>query len=100
MLAEEAEAVSAATGSGLPPYGTLVLAAWRGHEAGATQLIEANTREMVHRGEGQWLTASQWASAVLYNGLGRFEEGLAAAEQAAEAQNEFGLSTWALSSSS
>ena len=95
--AEEAEAVSEATGSGLAPYGSLVLAAWRGREAETSHLIEANTKEMLRRGEGQWLTASQWASAVLYNSLARFEEALAAAAQAAESKNELGLSAWALS---
>lgn len=34
------------------------------------------------RREGQGLTASEWATAVLYNGLGRNQEAYAAAAQA------------------
>jgi DNA-binding CsgD family transcriptional regulator len=36
---------------------------------------------MMTRGEGQWLTAAHWATAVLGNGLGRYDEALVAAEQ-------------------
>ena len=49
---------------------------------------------MVHRGEGLWLVATEWASAVLFNGLGRYEEALAAAEQAVGHPHELGVSTW------
>ena len=38
----------------------------------------------MRRGEGQGLTFIHWATAVLHNGLGRYEEALAAAQQAAE----------------
>ena len=37
--------------------------------------------EVVARGEGLGLTVTEWASAVLYNGLGRYEDALAAAER-------------------
>ena len=46
---------------------------------------------MAARGEGQWLTAAHWATAVLYNGLGRYDEALAAAEQAAAIPDELGV---------
>ena len=48
----------------------------------------------MHRGEGLWLIATEWASAVLFNGLGRYEDALAAAEQASEHPHELGVSTW------
>ena len=51
---------------------------------------------MVARGEGQWLTAAAWATAVASNGLGRYDEALAAAEQASEHLAELGLATWSL----
>ena len=38
--------------------------------------------ELVARGEGEGLAIIRWASALLYNGLGRYEEALAAAQQA------------------
>ena len=43
---------------------------------------------MLRRGEGLWLTANDWATAVLYNGLGRYEDALAAAEEAARDPHE------------
>jgi DNA-binding CsgD family transcriptional regulator len=106
-LAEEIEAVSEVTRSDLAPYGAearlgasaraaLWLAAWRGREHETSRLIEAVTKEIVARGEGQWLTATHWATAVLYNGLGRFEEAWVAAEQAREYPDELGLSNWVL----
>ena len=93
-LVVEAEAVTAATGSHLAPQGAIALAAWRGREAEATALIEAGRQEVVQRGEGLWLIATEWASAVLFNGLGRYEKALAAAEQASEHPHELGVSTW------
>jgi DNA-binding CsgD family transcriptional regulator len=93
-LVVEAEAVVEASGSHLAPQGAIALAAWRGREAEALSLIEASRREVVRRGEGLWLVAIEWASAVLFNGLGRYEEALAAAEKANEHPHELGLSTW------
>ena len=93
-LVAEAEAVVEATGSQLAPQGAIALAAWRGHEAEASALIQASRQEVERRGEGLWLIATEWASAVLFNGLGRYQDALAAAEQAAEHPHELGLSTW------
>jgi DNA-binding CsgD family transcriptional regulator len=92
-LVLETELVAAATGSRLAPQRAL-LAALRGEEAKATALIEAGRREVVDRGEGLWLVITEWASAVLFNGLGRYEEALAAAEQAVRHPHELGVSTW------
>ncbi len=93
-LVAEAEAVVEATGSQLAPQGAIALAAWRGHEAEASALIQASRQDVERRGEGLWLIATEWASAVLFNGLGRYQDALAAAEQAAEDPHELGLSTW------
>jgi DNA-binding CsgD family transcriptional regulator len=46
---------------------------------------------MAARGEGQWLTAAHWATAVLNNGLCQYDEALAAAEQGSEYPDERGL---------
>jgi DNA-binding CsgD family transcriptional regulator len=83
-LNDEAEAVTDATGSHLAPYGALALAAWRGREADALELIETNVKGVVARGEGQGLALIDWTTAVLYNGLGRYEDALAPAQQAGE----------------
>jgi DNA-binding CsgD family transcriptional regulator len=95
-LVDEVAAVSEATGSSLAPYAALTLAAFQGREGEAAQLIEAATRELVRRGEGQGLTFIHWATAVLHNGLGRYEEALAAARQAAADSREARVATWGL----
>ncbi|MEA2279860.1 MAG: hypothetical protein QOK21_467, partial [Solirubrobacteraceae bacterium] len=95
-LLEEIKAVTEATGSHLAPYGALALAAWRGHEADASELLEASKGEMVARGDGLGLTVIYQASAVLCNGLGRYEDALAAAEQATEDPHDLGASNAAL----
>jgi DNA-binding CsgD family transcriptional regulator len=84
-LLEEVAAVNEVTGASPAPYVGLAHVAFHGREVEAAQLIEATTREVVRRGEGQGgLTFVHWVTAVLHNGLGRYEEALAAAQQAAE----------------
>jgi ATP/maltotriose-dependent transcriptional regulator MalT len=91
---EVAQAITEATGSQLPPYASLGLAALRGRERQASELIEASTRDLVRRGEGVAPTLLQWAKAVLYNGLGRYADALAAAQRAGEDPRELVFSTW------
>jgi DNA-binding CsgD family transcriptional regulator len=95
-MAREAETVAAATGNPLRPYGALLVAAWRGREAEASRLVAAGTPDPAAYGDGQRLTATAWAAAVLGNGLARYDEALTAAEQASEDPDELGLATWAL----
>jgi DNA-binding CsgD family transcriptional regulator len=87
-LIDELVAVNEATGASLAPYAALALVSLQGREAEAVQLIEAATREVVRRGEEQGLAFIHSVTAVLYNGLGRYEEALAAAQQAAEDSRE------------
>ena len=95
-LAKEAAAVNEATGSSIAPYAAVALVAFRGREAEASELIEATRVEVLRRGEGAGLTFVLWASAVLYNGLGRYEDALAAAVQAREDSNAAWFRTWGL----
>jgi len=90
----EAEAVGRATGVPAGPYGRLMIAAWRGRDAETRQLIAATTAQMMARGEGHWLTAAGWATAVLSNGLCRYDAALAAAEQGSEYPDQLGLAAW------
>ena len=92
-LYAESDALSEAT-TGHASQGTLPLDAFCRREDEALLRIETGTREFNARGEGMGLTVAQWASAVLYNSLGRYEEALAAAEQAAEDPHELWFSTW------
>ena len=88
-LIEEAEEINEATRSRLhfQPYAALQIAAWQGDEATAMALIEGSAPRARRRGrgrgagaEGLALACIDWATAVLYNGLGRYEKALAAAE--------------------
>ena len=95
-LVQESQAVAQAIGSPAGPYGPLVLAAWGGRAAETSQLIESVTAEMTEHGEGRWLTAAAWATAVLNNGLGRYDQALAAAEEGSVYPAELGLATWSM----
>jgi DNA-binding CsgD family transcriptional regulator len=95
-LIAEAEAIAAATGSGLARYAAVFLAGLRGAEAEAAPLIEAVITDSRAAGQGMGVQCSQWVSAILYNGLGRYEEALAEAQQAAEQAPELFVSMWAL----
>jgi DNA-binding CsgD family transcriptional regulator len=95
-MAQEAEFVTRATGRPVWSYGSLMLAAWAGSEAETRRLISDSTGRTVAHGEGRWLTAAAWATALLHNGRGRYDAALAAAEQAVEYPAELGLATWSL----
>jgi DNA-binding CsgD family transcriptional regulator len=79
-LITEAESVASALGSRMAPSGVLRLLALQGRERDALPVIAAAAEEAV--GGRQTAAMAQWASAVLYNGLGRYEEAAGAAEQA------------------
>ncbi|GAA1212762.1 LuxR family transcriptional regulator [Mycolicibacterium alvei] len=94
-LMEEADAISAAIGHHPMKYHKVELAAWRGDLAEASDLIEAGMAEGTAKGEGRLLGVSGYAAAVLYNGLGRYEEALAAARKACE-YHDLGFYGWCL----
>ncbi|MDQ3897057.1 MAG: LuxR C-terminal-related transcriptional regulator, partial [Actinomycetota bacterium] len=96
-LVEELQTVQQATGTILAPYAALTLAAWRGREQEVGDLIEATLDEVVARGEGVWVLAAQWARAVLANGLGRYDEAVVAAREAAEHPHHPAPASWGLS---
>jgi DNA-binding CsgD family transcriptional regulator len=83
-LVEEVRAATDATGINFQPTGAMGLAAFRGNEAEASPFIEANVSEALHLREGNRLAVATWASAVLNNGLGRYQDALAAAQQATD----------------
>ncbi|HET7047924.1 MAG TPA: AAA family ATPase [Solirubrobacteraceae bacterium] len=81
-LADEARTVTEATGVATVPYAPLWLAALRGKESELLRLVETTVRAAVSRGEGFALAITELVSAVLYNGLGRYETALAACRSA------------------
>ena len=89
-LAAESDAVVEATGGHVALRTSIVLANWRGRDAEAVALIEARRQDVLRRGEGLWLSANDWGTAIRYNGLGRYEDALAAAERGAEAARGLG----------
>ena len=57
---------------------------------------EATSPPVLACGQGQRPALSHWAAAVLGNGLGRYGEALAAAEQGCEYPDELGLATMSM----
>ncbi len=89
-LVEESDSISAATGYAPLAYASGRLHAWRGIEASAREHFESAIASATARGEGRAIGQSRYMSAVLYNGLGRYEEALVGARSACE-HDEFGV---------
>ena len=70
-LVEEDHLIAEAAGN--PPIAdtAMMLAAWRGQEQEASELIDAVSREATARGAPALVSRADYASSVLYNGLGR-----------------------------
>jgi DNA-binding CsgD family transcriptional regulator len=83
-LIEEDRLVAEATGNPPVAYTEMTLAAWRGHETEASELIEATKQRASERGLGRPLNFAAYASSVLCNGLGSYERARAAAVRAFE----------------
>jgi DNA-binding CsgD family transcriptional regulator len=95
MLIDEADALVRSIGGAPLMYTKILLAAWRGQKAPALALIDAGVRDVTSRGEGRGLTWTEYATAVLHNGLGEYEAALAAAQAACE-HDDLGLVAWPL----
>jgi DNA-binding CsgD family transcriptional regulator len=95
-LNAEAIAVTGATGIRIAPYGGMLLAAYQGREAEASALLTTTIENASASGEGLGVQYARWATAVLFNGLARYEDALVAARQASDAARELFISHWAL----
>jgi DNA-binding CsgD family transcriptional regulator len=95
-LVDEIRAAAEATGSNLAPYGAVGLVALRGRESEAVSLIAESRGDVARRGEGIGLSVLDWAEAVLYNGLGRYEQARAAALRATEYPHNLSTSNWGM----
>ena len=78
-----------AEAAGHPPIAdtSMMLAAWRGHEHEGTALIEAVSREAAARAVPALGRRADYASAVLYNGVGRSAAAYDAARRAFERES-------------
>ena len=94
-LVAEADSVTEATGARVAPYGALVLAGLRGRTGEASGLIEGTIEKCTAGGQGTAVQYARWARSVLLNGLGRYEEAMAAAQEASDDTPELFVSVWA-----
>jgi DNA-binding CsgD family transcriptional regulator len=94
-LAEETDSIIDATSSRRINVPKLMLAACRGDEARASELIDEAERDAIARGQGMVLTFGEHARAVLYNGLGLYTLAFGHAQQAS-ALDELHVSAWSL----
>jgi ATP/maltotriose-dependent transcriptional regulator MalT len=95
QLVAEADSVIEATGTQVAPYGALVLAGFQGREDYARELIDRAIQAFTAAGQGTAVQYAYWARSLLLNGLGRYEEALAAAEEASDDTPELFVSVWA-----
>ena len=94
-LVEEADAIALATGNASLMYAWLLVGAWRGVEAEAMEFINAGLDDASARSEGRVVALAGYASAVLNNGLCRYEAAMDGAKRASD-DGDFGYSGAAL----
>ena len=94
-LIEEAQILDLGVRADTLPYVPLRLAAWRGDVSTTLNLVDVMLGGAHSRGEGCAITAAEYATAILYNGLGEYELAFEAAQKAAAA-DEIATSSWAL----
>jgi DNA-binding CsgD family transcriptional regulator len=94
-LVEEIDSILDATGSRRISIPKLILAAWKGDQERASNLIDEAQRDAIARGEGFVLTFGEHARAVLHNALGHYETALDNAQRAS-AQDELHAAAWSL----
>ena len=97
LLVAEVEAVKEATGTRIAPHAALALAGLRGREPEASELIDGIIRDAPAVGQGTAVQYAHWAKSVLMNGLGRYENALAAALKASVDMPPLHVTMWALS---
>lgn len=95
-LNDEIRRLTELLGGQLGPYAQLNFTATQGREEPALDLIESAIADANAKGQGLEYTIANVAGAILYNGLGRYPEALAAAERAGALPVDRGGNMWAL----
>ena len=95
-LVEESRSVHEAAGIAEAPYGALILTAWRGQAREGRELIDVTIGEASARGEGVGVAICEYSYAVLCNGLGQYDEALAAARGACADPTEMVAHNWGM----
>jgi hypothetical protein len=67
LMLDEDHLIAEATGNPPISYTDMLLAAWRGEETQAAELIEATVRQATERALGRFVDLATYASSVLYN---------------------------------
>lgn len=96
LVIAESDRVAAAIGSSFPPFATLSLLSRQGREEEASAFIEATIKQCTAGRQGLAVLAAESAAAVLYNGLGRYEEAASAAAHVVANAGPVALYNWAL----
>jgi DNA-binding CsgD family transcriptional regulator/tetratricopeptide (TPR) repeat protein len=90
----EADALSTATSTAIVSASAMRLAAFRGRDE-AWALIESVRQEASAAGQGVIIELTDWLLALLYNGVGRYRDAVAAAKAAGEHRpGEVLVSAW------
>ena len=91
VLVEEERVIAQAMGNPAVGYEEMLLAAFRGHEPRASELIDRMTQTAGGRGLGRMVDVATYAKAVLFNGLGRYDAAREAAREAFEHRDHVGF---------
>jgi len=84
MLVDESATLTELAGNSPLAYPSLLLLAWRGESPQRAEVIQSAARDAALWGEGRAVGLAGYLCAVLYNGLGRYQDALDNAERAAE----------------
>lgn len=83
-LIDESDTLTEVTGNSPLGYPTAFLMVWRGDDVRVAEWIEGRAQDAMAWGEGRAIGLANYLLAVLYNGLGRYQDALARAERAWE----------------
>jgi DNA-binding CsgD family transcriptional regulator len=83
---EEAAGIRAAIGVAPAPVGKVILAGWRGREQETLAVTRSARPVLVAYGRGQGLAVVDYATALQYNALGRYDVALDAVRECADAR--------------
>ena len=95
-VGSESEDISRATGTQIAPFGGMLLAAMRGRDSESFALLESAGARTAADGDGFALQFKHWTTAMLCNGLSRYEEALESAHRCWDAWPDLFVSVWAM----
>ncbi|MGW2050419.1 helix-turn-helix transcriptional regulator [Streptomyces sp. NPDC001858] len=83
-LIDESDTMTEVTGNSPLGYAKAFLLVWRGDDVRVAEWIDGRVRDATSWGEGRAVGMGNYLIAVLYNGLGHYQDALARAERAWE----------------